>query len=230
MATDARAMLASAAGAALGGAARVVAAVRPTAKPLHPRGTTWAATLVRNGAATGVQWLDEPGTVSALVRQSRAAGLPAGWPDVHGLALRVEIGEESFADVLLASTGSGPVSRFLLRPGRHPAALFLGSLLPYRTSVGPVLLGALPREDASWDLVCAVGRGHWVPFARLTVDRRLPAAALVSFDPVLHRLPGLEQYDEWARVRLPAYRAARRSRGSDEDDGIALVVAGTRQT
>ena len=45
----------------------------------------------------------------------------------------------------------------------------------------------------------------------------------ISFDPVLNRPPGLEQYDALARLRLPAYRTARRTRG----DSIAEPVPGT---
>ena len=228
MAADPRARLASAAGAALAGAATLVASVRPADKPLHPRGTTWAATWTRTGAATGVSWLDESGELPAVVRQSRAAGLPEGWPDVLGLAVRVEVGRGSFADVLLASTGSGPLTRFLLRPALDPASPFFGTLLPYRTVAGPLLIGARAGVAGTWDVVCAVGRGPWVGFARLTTHEPLPAAH-VSFDPVLNRPPGLGQYDAWARMRLPAYRAARRSRGNGEPDGIARAVAGTRE-
>jgi hypothetical protein len=42
----------------------------------------------------------------------------------------------------------------------------------------------------------------------------------VSFDPVLNRLPGLEQYDLVARLRLPAYHAARRSRSERPRDAV----------
>ena len=112
---------------------------------------------------------------------------------------------------MLASTGWGPHGRFLLRAGRRPETLFFGSLLPYRSAVGPVVLGALPRADDSWVLLWARARGPWRPFAHLELGPTLPDEK-VSFDPVLNRLPGLEQYDALARLRLPAYRTARRSR------------------
>ena len=157
-----------------------------------------------------------------MIRLSRAAGLPAPWPDVHGLAVRV-LGEDGgIADILLATTGAGPVARFVLHVGRRPERMFFGSLLPYRTSAGPVSLGALRRDDASWNLMWAVGRAPWTPFARLVLWERTPAED-ISFDPVLNRPSGLEQYDVLARLRLPAYRTARRTRG----DSIAGPVPGT---
>ena len=213
MGGDARSVAAAGAGGALAGAARVVAALRTAAKPLHPRGTTWSAILERRGgSATGATWLDEPGTSRAVVRQSRAVGFPEGWPDVHGLAIRAELPDGGHADVLLASTGWGPIGRFVLLVGRRPEAMFLGSLLPYRSPSGPVLLGALPLPDRTWNLLCALGRSPWTPFARLALEDRM-AGEGPSFDPVRNQPPGLEQYDALARLRLPAYRTARRTRG-----------------
>jgi hypothetical protein len=51
-------------------------------------------------------------------RISKGAGLPAGLPDIVGLAWRIP--PAPFApnlwDVLPASAGAGPLSRFLLHP------------------------------------------------------------------------------------------------------------------
>ena len=216
---------AAGAGQILAGAARAVAALRTAEKPLHPRGTMWSGALVRHGrSSSGVHWLDQPGDDRAQVRLSRAVGLPAAWPDVLGLAMRVFGDDGGMADVLLATTGAGPVGRFALHAGRRPERMFFGSLLPYRTTAGPVSLGALRRDDASWHLMWAVGRAPWTPFARLVLWERTPAED-ISFDPVLNRPPGLEQYDALARLRLPSYRTARRARG----DSIAEPVPGTAQ-
>jgi len=198
--------------------------VRTAPKPLHPRGTTWSGDFVRSGdGRSGVHWLDTPGTDRAVVRVSRAAGLPAGWPDVHGLALRIlDADDGGTADLLLATTGSGPLGRFVLHPGRRPEQMFFGSLLPYRTAIGPVSFGALPRDDVSWDMLWARGRSPWTPFARLMLWERTPDEA-TSFDPVLNQPPGFAQYDTVARLRLPAYRRARRTRS----DSIAEADSGT---
>ena len=208
----ATAYAASGAGTLLAAATRGVGAVRQAPKPLHPRGWVAAARVSRCGVApTGVTWLDQPDSDLVLVRRSRAVGLPPSWPDVHGLALRVTLSGGGVGDLLLASTGWGPRGRFMLHAGRHPGTLFFGSLLPYRSNIGPVILGAVPRADDSWALVWARTGGPWQPFARLELGTTLPGER-VSFDPVLNRLPGLEQYGVVARLRRPAYRTARRSR------------------
>ncbi len=200
----------------LAAATRAVAAVRPAAKPLHPDGRTAAAVLERHGSSapdgsTAVPWLLEPGRDRAVVRTSRAAGLPRYLPDIHGLAIGIR-GAGQATDILLATTGRGPLGRFLLRPVRRPDGAFHGSLLPYRSPGGPIFLGAQPAGDDTWTLLWAAGRGAWVPFARLRRDDA-PDDTDVSFDPTLHGVPGLTQYDALARLRSPAYRSARRSRG-----------------
>ena len=198
-------------------ATRAVAAVRPAAKPLHPDGRTSAAVLERYGSvapdgSTAVSWLLETGRDQAVVRTSRAAGFPRFLPDVHGLAIRVR-GSGQISDILLATTGRGPLSRYLLRAVRRPVGAFLGSLLPYRSPGGPISLGAFADGDDSWTLFWAAGHGHWVPFARLRRDVA-PHDEAIEFDPVLHGVPGLTQYDALARLRSPAYRSARRSRSA----------------
>ena len=198
-------------------ATRAVASVRPAAKPLHPRGRQWAASVTRAGGwDTGAPWLDEAATHEALVRRSRAAGLPPGWPDVHGLAVRVALRPDdgtgdTAADILLSTTGRRVPARFLLRPGRRPDRMFYGSLLPYRTPRGPVLLGARWTGGPRWDLLAATPRGDWTSYGELVLGEELPDAP-VAFDAVLNRPPGLEQYDAVARLRAPSYRTARRSR------------------
>jgi hypothetical protein len=199
-------------------ATRAVAAVRPAAKPLHPDGRTSSAVLERHGSvapdgSAAFSWLVEPGLDRAVVRTSRAAGLPQWMPDVHGLAIRVR-SEGQISDILLATTGSGPLGRYVLRPVRRPDGAFYGSLLPYRSPAGPISLGALSTGDDTWTIHWTLGRGAWVPFGRLRRDEA-PHDANISFDPVLHGVPGLTQYDAVVRMRSRAYLSARRSRSPD---------------
>jgi hypothetical protein len=193
--------------------------LRPAAKPLHPRGAVLTGTLVRRGSrpSSGVPWLDATGEDEVLVRWSRSAGLPAPLPDVFGLAVRVPAPDGRVGDLLFSSVGRGPLTRFLLVPRRSPGVP-LGTLLPYRTAAGPVLLRVEPadgedlrRLELSW----AVGRGPWRPFAEIRLPEAPQSAgdAPLSFDAVLHTVPGLEQYDWVRRVREPSYRAARQRRG-----------------
>ena len=207
----------SAGGAGLAAATRVLALLRPAEKPLHPVGVTLVARLHRWGSdtATGVPWLDEPGRDDALVRLSRAVGLPAALPDIHGLALRV-LRSEHRGDVLLASTGWGRVSRFVLTFGRRPESRPLTSLLPYRTPAGAVVLGARAigpeTGPEGFELSWAPYDGDWHPFATLELTGEPAADQEISFDPVLNQVDGLAQYPVVVRLREPSYRRARNSR------------------
>lgn len=192
---------------------RGIAAIRPSAKPLHPRGTVVTGRVERVGSPvpTGAPWLDEPGFDHVLVRRSRAVGLPGPLPDIFGLALRVPVDEDGHGDLLLAGTGWGPVTRHLLRPGLTPRGRQT-TLLPYRTPTGAVVLGARHTSHESADLSWArPGRRTWHRFAELWVAESSVDVA-IDFDPTLNRLPGLE-VDEWVRrLREPAYAVARRHR------------------
>lgn len=191
-------------------------AARPAAKPLHPQGSVVRGTLHRHGSPvpSGVAWLDEAGEDAVLVRQSRAVGLPAPAPDVHGLALRVTTGPGAHGDLLMASTGLGRLTRFTLTAARSAYRRPLTTLLPYRTPAGPLLLSAVFRDPAAVELAWAVGAGPWHPFAdlALTEDAAEADDAPLSFDPITHPVPGLEPYGWVRRLREPAYATARRTR------------------
>ncbi|HYF72422.1 MAG TPA: hypothetical protein VD864_06355 [Nocardioides sp.] len=206
--------LAAAGGTLLAATTRAVAAVRPAAKPLHPRGDVTRARLFRTGAdpATGVAWLDEPGQDDVLVRRSRAIGLPGTMPDIHGLAVRVPRSDGGNGDLLLASTGWGRLTRFVLTASRSPRTRPMTTLLPYRTARGPLLLGARATGEESFELAVATPEGEWSRFAELRLSSRPGEDAQISFDPVANQLPGLRQYDAVERLREPSYHSARASR------------------
>jgi hypothetical protein len=150
------------------------------------------------------------------VRLSRSAGLPAPLPDVLGLALRVSLPDGRHGDVLLSTTGRRGVGRFLLRPAIDPWRSFYSSLLPYRTSTGPLLIGAQAATNGSgmFSLVWSRLSGAWRPFATLDVPP-VPAggpALALSFDPVANEVPGLGNYTWVRRLRQPSCAAARRAR------------------
>ena len=171
------------------------------------------ARLDRHGSAerSGVPWLDEPGSTDVLARLSQAVGLPTWLPDIQGLALRVDPGG-SPGDLLFATTGHGRLTRFVLTPSRSFGRP-MTTLLPYRAPAGPVLLGAERVDDTAFELSWATITGPWQPFADLSLlpdgDGRRPE---ISFDPMLHLVPGLEPYDWVRRLREPSYLGARRSR------------------
>ena len=207
--------LADAAGKVLAAATAAVAALRPAAKPLHPRGVVRPGTLTRFGGSrsSGVPWIDESGISGCTVRLSRAVGTPSALPDVHGTAARVDLPSGGRADVLLATTGLGPVTRFVLRPTRVPWSGPSTTLLPFRSPDGPLLLATRPTGPGRADLLWARPTGPWTLFGELALGAGDQADALISFDPVTHPLPGLSSYEWTRRLRLPAYARARRSRG-----------------
>jgi hypothetical protein len=206
---------ASAGGALLSAATRSLAAARPAAKPLHPVGRVTVARLLRRGPrpATGIPLLDGSTEERVLIRESRAVGLPSPLPDIHGLAIRVTNPDGSDGDLLLATTGWGRLTRFVLTASVTPYGRPLTTLLPYRTDLGPVLLGARRADDTDVvQLAYAVGAGAWRFIGDLVMSDEDPGDPTISFDPVAHPVTGLDQYVAVDRLRGPAYRTARRSR------------------
>lgn len=205
--------VASTAGLVLAAATRGIAALRPSAKPLHPQGELVTGSLRRYGSSvsSGSPWVDEPGEDDVVVRLSRAIGLPEALPDIHGMALRV-LGSSSPGDVLFASTGWGQLGRFVLTFGSRVGARPLTTLLPYRTSQGAVVLGARETSSQTYELSWSRSRGPWFTFAELRLSPARAGDQVISFDPVRNRLPGLDHYPWVVRLREPAYRQARRSR------------------
>ena len=202
-------------GALLGAVFGAAALVRRT-KPLHPQGRVGEASLEITAPQPdlGVPLLSSTGTHPCVARWSRAIGLPSPMPDFEGLAIRFE---EPKADLLFASTGTGPFSRFLLVPrpaGSHGAQT---TLLPVSSASGTSLVfrvtpaaGASPDEEPPrrFDLAVATSGSIWRSVGVLEVvwgpDRPM------RFDPVENLLPGTEQYPIVRTLREPAYFMARR--------------------
>ncbi|QNN55056.1 hypothetical protein H9L09_14165 [Nocardioides mesophilus] len=191
-----------------------MAVARRAAKPLHPRGDVVRGVLRRSGTpATPPAWCDEAGEDDVLVRRSRSLGLPPYLPDIQGLAVRVPV-PEGHADLLFAGTGFGHLTRFLLTPSRTPGGRPMTTLLPYRSPHGPLLLGAKHLSATRLVLLCASPAGRWQRFGDLTLGDVADAEdAEITFDPLLHTAPGLENYPWVERLREPAYVTARRTSG-----------------
>lgn len=112
-----------------------------------------------------------------------------------------------------ATTGTGRVTRYVLRPrrsARHP----MTTLMPLRTPQGALQLGLAPVRPGEWQVTAATPRDRrWMPVGRLVAgsgpvgpDPDPP----IRFDPVRNVPPGTATY-RWVRlVRDPAYVMARR--------------------
>jgi hypothetical protein len=212
-------MLATGVGWALGGVFLLLGKARGR-KALHPRGEVCQGVIDRQGAATttGVPWLDDAGIDDVAVRFSRSVGLRAPRPDILGLALRIPVATSRFGDVLLATTGTGLVGRYVLLPARHHGSRAYTSLFPYRTGTGPLLLAAIPTAGSPRQFELAYSRltGTWRSFATLEVTQTPHRGDLdLSFDPVLNTVPGLGSYNWAARLRRFSYAASRRAREHD---------------
>lgn len=230
-------VVATAAGRLLGaGFATLAAARRP--HPVHPHGVLLHGELRRSGGPlrTGIAWLDEadPRPVPVLARASRSVGVPAPLPDVIGLAVRFEAADRP-ADLELASTGVAWPWRFALLAHRSPSRAHLGSLVPYRSPTGPVLIAArtlaprdlpshpellaerLERQRWRLELLVARPRGAWHRFGELDLRREPgPLDPLLRFDAGRHPLPGAGEYDWVRRLRQPSYdRVQRDARAAD---------------
>ncbi|MGY1884549.1 phosphodiesterase [Blastococcus sp. SYSU DS0753] len=197
-------------------------------RPMHPRGAVLAGVLDRQGARPpfGVPWLDGAGTDDVVVRMSRGAGLPAPLPDVLGLTIRLTGADGFPVDLLLSTIGRGRLTRLVPVP-RADAAATYGSIMAYRSAVGPVRLAALPQAsslptdpaplaaaavsgDVVFTLAAARGLEEWRPFATLRATGRHGSLDTdLRFDAVRNPPPGLAADGPLARFREPAYATAR---------------------
>lgn len=199
-------------------------------RPIHPRGLLLGGDVFwgDRDRASGIEWIDAPSNrtrANVTARYSRSLGLPDPFPDVLGLALRVET-DTGHADLELASTGSRLPLRFALVPRWVPSRGVFTTLLPYRGDAGPVLIRARPlrpslpadlpgieralREE-TWrlSLSFATPGGPWHPFALLSLNAR-GGDSDIRFDAGSSVLPGARMY-RWANaVRQPSYDAVQR--------------------
>lgn len=197
-------------GAAIGVGLGAVAALRGN-KPVHPAGRVGTGHLEVTSPRPefGVPLLASAGRHACIARFSRTLGLPASWPDVEGLALRVD---DAGADILLASTGVGRLGRFVFEARSADKHGTLTTYLPVASPSGSLLLRATPldQEDppVEWEFSAAHAGSPWLPFGLLRVtwgdDRP------VRFDPVENVLPGTRQYPLVSVLREPAYLISRR--------------------
>jgi hypothetical protein len=197
-------------------------------RALHPRGVVWAATTTFVRPVPGVAGLDAPCAVDALLRLSRAIGLPAGAPDILGLAVRLHDadGPGRPVDLLLASSPPPPL-HCVLAPARGFERTWFTSLLPYRVGEQQTILVAHASGPGRFALSSAdPGHRRPQPLAEIRVIRRLASSEASSFDPILHAATGLRQdAGRLDAFRACAYRASRRGRGRTGSRGQAQRAA-----
>jgi hypothetical protein len=172
----------------------------------HPHGRVFEATFDPYvGGTTGTELLDG-GTRRALVRCSRALGLPEPLPDVLGFAIRFPdaYGPGRHHDFLCVTSIDAPVAHHVLVPATGFFARPYSSLLAYRVADDVRLVGVLPagsgpavgprlaqiteavrRGTASFELALAPlsGRFGRVGTIRLDAELTTPDAERMRFNP-----------------------------------------------
>lgn len=119
----------------------------------HPYGEAFAADVVFERSAD--RWLPDvlarPRRHDAVVRFSRAVGLPDRLPDLLGMSIKIPglYGEGYDQDWLLVTSGADPVSRHLLIPALDVLGRPYSTVLPYRRPSGLVTFGASAAETPS---------------------------------------------------------------------------------
>lgn len=217
---DAAAGATETAGRAFAAIFRAIKVGRPD-RPIHPQGLGLQGELIRTGnfaGDSGLDWLDTSGSDVVEARFSRSIGLPQGVPDILGLALRITPSGGSIADVLFASTGWRLPGRYLLVPKLDVGGATLTTLMPYRGTKGPVLLGlrtiSLPEgslTDGEWvlGLYWAKPTGAWHQCGELRLRASLlPSDTPLRFNPLENQPPGAQTYAWTRRLRERSYRAA----------------------
>jgi hypothetical protein len=197
------------------------------ARAFHPAGRvgTGRIRIERPDAALAAALGTE--THPVQVRLSRGIGLPPRWPDLLGLAVRIERADPM--DLLLTTTVGGRLGRYVVAPARRWTSRVYSTVQPHRAPAGRVVIGVRAAgaglQDGSLDALDGVGvagpvsfdvleaRGlrRWRRVGRLELDRVGDDAA-VAFDPVLHADDRLRPTRLLAEVREAAYRGSRRGR------------------
>lgn len=221
----------------VGSALASVSAARG-ARVFHPVGVAHRAVLTvypEPGREYGVPLLDLPAEHRAVVRLSRAAGVPQGLPDVLGLAIRLldVHGEGAHQDLLLNTAGRLPLARQVFVPATGVLERSYSSVLPYSLAGVRHYIGAqpvreagglLPRFDAveraaeaallRFRIVVARPLGPWHHVATLRIDERLPdaEAEALSYDVFANTGGGIAPAGLLQTLRRTSYRMSQQVR------------------
>ena len=190
-----------AAGLAAAGLGATCSALRGRKKAFHPEGCAFDASLEVDGDEPLAEGLLPAGRHPAVLRLSRGVGLPDRWPDILGLALRVDVGADGPLDLLFNSAGRGPAGKHLMLPARRFFERPYSTLIGYDNGADRVVVGLIPPAEPddgptlselrkTWDLdharfevVVATRGGGWRRAGRLVVGDASPEGAALSFDP-----------------------------------------------
>jgi hypothetical protein len=210
------------------------------ARAFHPDGVVFEATVEIDRPPTelaDVPLLGRRGSHPAVVRLSRALGLPRPVPDIHGFAVRLvdAHGPERHQDFLTVTSLDGPIAHHLLLPTGGFFSLPFSTLLPYRMGDEIRLVGASsmtePVDDGEslgqllataedrrvrFELALASLLGSWSPIGVVSLGARVAQeqAERLRFNP---RNTGgnIRPTGPFMGLRESAYRESQRGWSAD---------------
>lgn len=249
-----RRLASDAAGVSTGALLAGLAAAR-RGKAFHPEGVVYDARLVVLGAQAAPsrsELLSLERTHRAIVRFSRAIGLPRPIPDLLGLSLRVvdAYGAGQHQDLLLVTSADYPLLHHIFLPARDVQQRPYTSSLPYRAGDDLFLVGALPRPDSprpsgddefdrvhaaaatgrlAFDVAVAPVTGRFRPVACLRIGHQLgPELDALRFNP-WNTGGGLEPAGWLNGARQRAYNLSQGAWRRTRRHGGALQDAADRE-
>lgn len=202
--------MATEAGARAAGAVFAALSAARGGKGLHPKGVVHRARLTIDGAPEApraAELLSRAGEWPAIVRFSRALGLPRPLPDLLGAAVRVldADGPGRDQDLLLTSSVDRPVLHRVFVPAAGIRRRPYSSSLPYRAGDERFLIGLVPDPGPLLRFGLGVARrgGRFRRVGTLHVGERLPPVlGALRFNPFNG---GLEPVGLVNRLRERAY-------------------------
>jgi hypothetical protein len=211
-----------------------------SARSFHPDGVVFEATVDVDRPPpelSGVPLLGQRGSHQAVVRLSRALGLPRPVPDVHGFAIRFvdAHGSGRHQDFLTVTSLDGPFAHHILLPTGGFFSLPFSSLLPLRLGSRIRLVGARPvteavrgegslgqlletaqRRPVRFELTLATLLGRWTAIGIVSLGDRVPQpdAERIRFNP-WNTGGGIEPTGPFNGLRESAYRESQRGWSAD---------------
>lgn len=211
-----------------------------SARSFHPDGVVFEATVEIDRPPP--EFADAPllgarGSHQAVVRLSRALGLPRPIPDVHGFAIRFvdAHGPGRHQDFLTVTSLNGAIAHHALLPTGGFFSLPFSSLLPYRMGdevrlVGarsvtdpvegsdsiPQLLATTTARPVRFELTVATLLGAWTPIGIVTLGDQVPEADAqrVRFNP-WNTGGNIRPTGPFMGLRESAYRESQRGWSAD---------------
>ena len=224
-------------------------------KAFHPHGVVYEGRLGISGAPVApraAELLSQAGEHRAVVRFSRAVGLPRPVPDLLGLSVRLPnvYGAGRHQDFLLVTSADYPLLHHIFLPAVDTQQRPYTSSLPYRAGSDLFLVGALPQPESprpagrdefdrleaaastgrlSFQFAIASIMGRFQAVGELRVDNRLgPELDALRFNP-WNTGGGMEPAGRLNGARDRAYTLSQATWRRVRRDGAALQDAADRQ-